>query len=138
LEKTLPYFYAMEIAVTNGITVIVEANYLPHHSDPREDRYVFGYHIVIENGSLHTVQLLRRHWFIIDAAAQVREVEGEGVVGEQPILLPGERFEYASYCDLNTEMGKMRGTYLMTRHDESALFKVEIPEFRMIVPSKLN
>ncbi len=128
----------MEIAVTNGITVTVETNYLPHHSDPREERYIFGYHIIIENGSQHPVQLLRRHWFIIDAAAQVREVEGEGVVGEQPILLPGERYEYASYCDLNTEMGKMRGNYLMTRQDDGALFEAEIPEFKMIVPSKLN
>ncbi|MFN0214605.1 MAG: Co2+/Mg2+ efflux protein ApaG [Saprospiraceae bacterium] len=128
----------MEIAVTHGITVAVETNYLPQHSEPREDRYVFGYHIMIENGSQHTVQLLRRHWFITDAAAQVREVEGEGVVGEQPVLLPGERYEYASYCDLSTEMGKMSGTYLMTRHEDSALFKVQIPEFRMVVPSKLN
>lgn len=128
----------MEIAVTNGITVAVETNYLPNHSDSRANRYVFGYHIMIENGSPHTVQLLRRHWFITDGAAQVREVEGEGVVGEQPILPPGERYEYASFCDLNTEMGKMRGNYLMTRYDEGALFEVEIPEFRMIVPSKLN
>ncbi len=128
----------MEIAVTNGITVAVETNYLPNHSDPRISRYVFGYHIMIENGSMHTVQLLRRHWFITDGAAQVREVEGEGVVGEQPILAPGERYEYASFCDLNTELGKMRGNYLMSRYDEGALFEVEIPEFRMIVPSKLN
>jgi len=128
----------MEIAVTNGITVAVETNYLPHHSDPREGRYIFGYHIMIENGSSQTVQLLRRHWFITDAAAQIREVEGEGVVGEQPIILPGERYEYASYCDLNTEIGKMRGHYLMTRSEDDALFEAEIPEFRMVVPSKLN
>ncbi len=128
----------MEIAVTNGITVAVETNYLPHHSDPREGRYIFGYHIMIENGSTQTVQLLRRHWYITDAAAQIREVEGEGVVGEQPIIPPGERYEYASYCDLNTEIGKMRGHYLMTRRDDDALFEAEIPEFRMVVPSKLN
>lgn len=128
----------MEIAVTNGITVAVETNYLPSHSAPREGLYVFGYHITIENGSPHTVQLLRRHWYITDGAAQIREVEGAGVVGEQPILPPGERFEYASYCDLHTEIGKMRGTYLMTLVDEGAFFEVEIPEFRMIFPSKLN
>lgn len=128
----------MEIAVTNGITVAVETNYLPHHSDPREGRYIFGYHIMIENGSPHTVQLLRRHWYITDGAAQVREVEGEGVVGEKPILSPGERYEYASFCDLNTEIGKMRGNYLMTRHEEDIQFEVEIPEFRMIAPGKLN
>lgn len=128
----------MEIAVTNGITVTVETQYLPHHSEPRLGRYIFGYHILIENGSPHAVQLLRRHWHITDATAQVREVEGEGVVGEQPVLLPGEHYEYASYCDLSTDMGKMSGKYLMTRRDEGALFDVEIPEFRMIVPSKLN
>ena len=128
----------MEIAITNGITVVVETSYLPHHSDPREGRYVFGYHIRIENGSPDTVQLLRRHWFITDAAAQVREVEGEGVVGEQPILPPGDHYEYASYCDLNTEIGKMRGNYLMSRYEEGSFFEAEIPEFRMVVPSKLN
>lgn len=128
----------MEIAITNGITVTVETNYLPHHSNPREGRHIFGYHIMIENGSSHTVQLLRRHWYITDGAAQVREVEGEGVVGEQPILAPGERYEYASFCDLNTEMGKMKGNYLMSRKDNSNLFEVEIPEFRMVAPSKLN
>lgn len=128
----------MEISVTNGIRVAVETNYLPHHSDPREGKYLFGYHIMIENGSPHTVQLLRRHWFITDGAAQVREVEGEGVVGEQPILLPGAQYEYASYCDLHTEIGKMRGTYLMTRQDDDSLFEVEIPEFKMVAPSKLN
>ncbi len=128
----------MEISVTNGITVTVETNYLPQHSDPREGKHLFGYHIMIENGSLHTVQLLRRHWYITDGAAQLREVEGEGVVGEQPIIPPGERYEYASYCDLNSEIGKMRGTYLMVRYDEGDQFEVEIPEFKMIVPCLLN
>ncbi len=128
----------MEISVTNGITVTVESNYLPQHSDPREGKHLFGYHIMIENGSLHTVQLLRRHWYITDGAAQLREVEGEGVVGEQPIIPPGERYEYASYCDLNSEIGKMRGTYLMARYDEGDQFEVEIPEFKMIVPCLLN
>ncbi|MDO8970012.1 MAG: Co2+/Mg2+ efflux protein ApaG [Saprospiraceae bacterium] len=128
----------MEISVTNGITVAVESNYLPQHSDPREGKHLFGYHIMIENGSLHTVQLLRRHWYITDGAAQLREVEGEGVVGEQPIIPPGERYEYASYCDLNSEIGKMRGTYLMARYDEGDQFEVEIPEFKMIVPCLLN
>lgn len=128
----------MEIAVTNGITVAVETEYLPEHSEPSEGKFVFGYHILIENGSPHPVQLLRRHWFITDAVAQLREVEGEGVVGEQPVLLPGERYEYASFCELGTEIGKMRGSYLMTRQDDGSLFDVEIPEFRMVSPEKLN
>ena len=128
----------MEIAVTNGIMVAVETEYLPEHSDPREGKFFFGYHVVIENGSPHTVQLLRRHWFITDAHAQIREVEGPGVVGEQPTMLPGERYEYDSYCDLNTDIGKMRGKYLMVRTDDAALFDVEIPEFKMVSPGKLN
>jgi ApaG protein len=128
----------MEIAVTQGITVTVEHQYLPEHSDQRDSRFVFGYHIRIENGSTFTVQLLRRHWYITDAASQIREVEGEGVVGEQPVLLPGEQYQYTSYCDLNTDMGKMRGTYLMTRREDGTFFEVEIPEFRMVAPSRLN
>ncbi|MDX1912104.1 MAG: Co2+/Mg2+ efflux protein ApaG [Saprospiraceae bacterium] len=128
----------MEIAITQGITVAVEHQYLPEHSDQREHRFVFGYHIRIENGSPYTVQLLRRHWYITDAASQLREVEGEGVVGEQPVLLPGEHYQYTSYCDLNTDMGKMRGTYLMTRREDGGFFEVEIPEFKMVAPSKLN
>lgn len=128
----------MEISVTNGITVAVETKYLPHHSDPRSDRYVFGYHIMIENGSPNTVQLLRRHWYITNGVAQLREVEGEGVVGEQPILAPGERYEYASFCDLDTEIGKMHGNYLMCRHDDDLLFEVNIPEFKMVAPGILN
>lgn len=128
----------MEMAVTNGILVAVETQYLSQHSSPREGVFVFAYHILIENSSPHTVQLLRRHWYITDAAAQIREVEGEGVVGEQPVLPPGGRYEYASYCDMNTEIGKMRGKYQMLLHGEDTLFDVEIPEFKMVAPSKLN
>ena len=96
----------MVTSLTNGITVRVTTKYLPQHSNPRAHRYLFGYFISIENGSLYTIQLLRRHWFITDGMGQVREVEGEGVVGEQPVLLPGEEFSYSSYCDLETEIGK--------------------------------
>lgn len=132
------YFYRMEIAVTNGITVAVESVFLPQHSNHREHRYIHAYYIQIENGSPYTVQLLRRHWYIYDGPAQVREVEGEGVVGEQPILAPGEKFEYRSYCDLSFEIGKMRGYYTMHRLEDDILFEVEIPEFKMVDPCLLN
>ncbi|MCA0236324.1 MAG: Co2+/Mg2+ efflux protein ApaG [Bacteroidetes bacterium] len=128
----------MEIFTTNGITVRVETQYMPFHSNPRQSKFIFGYHITIENGSTHTVQLLRRHWVINDSDGQVREVEGEGVIGLQPVLSPGESHAYDSYCDLSTEFGKMSGTYLMMRLDNETLFEVTIPEFRMAAPFKLN
>lgn len=128
----------MEILTTNGITVSVETQYLPEHSDPRELKFLFGYHILIENGSTFTVQLLRRHWVIQDADGQLREVEGEGVIGVQPVLQAGESHEYASFCNFTAEIGKMRGTYLMSRLDDGSLFEVSIPEFKMVAPFKLN
>lgn len=132
------YFYGMLTSLTNGITVRVTTQYLPQHSNPRAHRYLFGYHITIENGSLDTVQLLRRHWFITDGMGQVREVEGEGVVGEQPILTPGEEFGYNSYCDLTTEIGKMSGYYIMLREEDGVQFEAEIPEFKLVSTSVLN
>ena len=128
----------MEILTTNGITITVETQYLPQHSDPKEGKFIFGYHITIENGSDYTIQLLRRHWFIYDASGAVREVEGEGVIGQQPVLQPGEYHQYASYCDLKTDLGKMRGTFLMTRRDDDSFFDVPVPEFKMCMPARMN
>ncbi len=128
----------MEILTTNGITVSVETQYLPAHSDPRASKFIFGYFITIENGSPHTVQLMSRRWMIHDASTTVREVKGDGVVGQQPVLQPGESYSYSSYCDLSAEIGKMQGAYLMTRTDDRSNFEVTIPEFKLIVPFKLN
>jgi ApaG protein len=128
----------MDVQTTNGITVSVQTQYLPMHSNPRAGKLIFGYHIAIENGSLHTVQLLRRRWVIQEASGEIREVEGEGVIGQQPIIPPGESHEYTSFCNLCSEMGKMSGTYLMTRRDNGSLFEVTIPEFQMVAPFKLN
>ena len=100
--------------------------------------YVFTYRISIENNSQHTVQLLRRHWYIHDANTLVREVEGEGVVGQQPVLEAGESHEYVSGCNLKSGMGKMYGNYLMERVIDGKKFKVKIPEFTMFAPFKLN
>ena len=134
-EQTHP---GMETLTTNGITVSVETQYLPAHSNPREQKFIFGYHIVIENGSPYTVQLLRRHWVIRDADNRLREVEGEGVIGQQPVMHPGDSHEYASFCNLDTEIGKMHGTYLMKRLDDESHFEVTIPEFKMVAPFRLN
>ncbi len=128
----------METSTTNGITVSVETQYLPSHSNPREGKFIFGYHITIVNRSFFTVQLLRRHWVITNADGIMREVEGEGVIGQQPVLAPGEGHEYTSFCHLETEIGRMSGTYLMSRYDDNTYFEVTVPEFRMAAPFKLN
>ena len=128
----------METLTTNNITVSVETQYLDGHSNPRASKCVFGYHITIENRSPHTVQLLRRRWLIQDACGTIREVEGAGVVGLQPVLAPGETYEYASFCNFDTDMGKMVGTYLMARTDDGSFFEANIPEFLLVAPFKQN
>ena len=100
--------------------------------------FVFTYKIIIENHSDNTVKLLRRRWNIYDSNGVVREVEGEGVVGQQPVLEPGEIHEYVSGCNLRTNLGKMAGTYLMERVFDGRHFQVVIPEFTLIVPYRLN
>ncbi|MCS6928768.1 MAG: Co2+/Mg2+ efflux protein ApaG [Saprospiraceae bacterium] len=128
----------MKALTTAGITVRAEAFYLPEHSKPQENRYLFGYRIAIENGSKHTVQLISRRWLIRNALGMRREVEGLGVVGQQPILAPGYAFEYSSYCDLDTDIGAMVGIYFMKRIDDGAWFTVQIPQFMLVVPARLN
>ncbi|MFY7908370.1 MAG: Co2+/Mg2+ efflux protein ApaG [Emticicia sp.] len=125
-------------AVTAGVKVTVKTEYQPSYSNPIQEHYVFTYHIRIENNSENTIQLIRRQWFIFDTNATVREVEGEGVIGVQPVLEPGEIHEYVSGCNLKTTIGKMVGTYLMERLIDGKQFHVEIPEFNLIVPYRLN
>ena len=128
----------MDTKTTEGVKVTVTTNYLPDYSSPVQQHYVFAYKITIENKSEFTVKLLRRHWYIHDATGTVREVEGEGVVGQQPTLEPGESHEYVSGCNLKTGIGKMSGTYLMERLVDGKQFYATIPEFTLIVPYKLN
>jgi len=128
----------METLTTNGIKISVESSYQSDQSKPIQQQYVFSYEITIENKSSHTVQLLRRHWFIFDSAGIRREVEGEGVIGQQPILKPGELHRYTSWCPLFSGMGKMHGVYSMVRLTDDASFKVRVPEFTMIAPTFLN
>ncbi|MCX2741585.1 Co2+/Mg2+ efflux protein ApaG [Pontibacter anaerobius] len=128
----------MDTKTTEGVKVSVTTNYLPDYSSPVQQHFVFAYRIKIENNSEFTVKLLRRHWYIHDATGQMREVEGEGVVGQQPTLEPGEMHEYVSGCNLKTGIGKMRGTYLMERMVDGRQFDVTIPEFTLVVPYKLN
>ena len=128
----------MDTTTTQGVKVTVTTNYLPDYSSPGQQHFVFAYKINIQNNSEFTVKLLRRHWFIHDSNGVVREVEGEGVVGQQPVLEPGESHEYVSGCNLKSGIGKMRGTYLMERLVDGKQINVIIPEFVLIVPYKLN
>lgn len=124
--------------ITDGVKVSVVTEYQADYSSPRQSHYVFTYRITIENCSAYTIQLLRRHWFIYDSNNTQKEVEGEGVVGQQPVLEPGETHQYVSGCNLKTGIGKMNGTYLMERVVDGKQFKVVIPEFVLILPYLLN
>jgi ApaG protein len=131
-------FDAMVTEITQGIRVTVETEYQPSYSSPSQYHYVFTYRITIENQSENTIQLLRRHWYISDAGYAAREVEGEGVVGQQPVLEPGQSHQYVSGCNLKSGIGKMTGTYLMERIVDGTKLSVNIPEFVMVAPLRLN
>jgi ApaG protein len=96
----------MTSAVSHEVKVTVETFYQADYSYPMSQHFMFAYRITIQNNGKYTVQLLRRHWYIVDGVGLHREVEGEGVVGEQPVIKPGEKYEYISGCDLKTDMGK--------------------------------
>lgn len=128
----------MVTEITEGVKISVETEYQPEYSSPSQYHYVFTYRITIENRSENTLQLLRRHWYIHDANTMLREVEGKGVVGQQPVLEPGQVHKYVSGCNLKSGIGKMRGTYLMERVVDGKTFNVVIPEFTMVVPFKYN
>jgi len=120
-------------ATTRAIKVIVKPFYLEDQSSPSDDHYVWAYHVRIENHGSETVQLRRRHWRITDGMGQVHEVRGPGVVGEQPVLGPGESFEYTSGTPLKTPSGIMVGSYEMETRDGSS-FSVAIPAFSLDSP----
>ena len=120
----------MSDAVTNGIRVEVLCRYAPENSRPLHHEWVFQYTVRITNEGSDTVQLISRHWIITDALEHAEEVRGPGVVGEQPVLPPGESFKYSSWCPLRTPTGVMRGTYQMSRTDGTQ-FDIEIAPFAM-------
>ena len=129
----------MVTQTTQGVRVSVVTEYQPEYSNPIQAHFVFTYKITIENCGDHTVKLLRRHWFIHDAYTLVsREVKGDGVVGQQPTLEPGHTHEYVSGCNLKSGVGKMYGVYEMERVMDGQLFEVQIPEFTMVSPYRLN
>ncbi len=124
--------------VSEGVKVSVETFYQSDYSNPVQSEFVFAYRITLENHNSFAVKLHRRHWYIFDSNGSHREVEGEGVIGVQPSLLPGETYQYVSGCNLRTEMGKMYGTYQMENLHSKQMFDVSIPSFEMFVPFKSN
>ncbi len=124
--------------VTSNVEVKVETKFLDGCSDVRKGHYLFAYSIRIKNTNPFSVQLLSRHWKIQDSLSPVRYVNGEGVVGERPILLPGDSYEYQSYCDLTSSLGFMEGSYIFRIEDMDELIEVDIPRFELALSSKLN
>ncbi len=124
-------------AVTNNIRVEVLSRYAPENSRPRQSQWVFQYTVRITNQGTETVQLISRHWIITDALDHVEEVQGPGVIGEQPVLAPGESFKYSSWCPLETPTGIMRGTYQMIRIGGGE-FDIEIAPFALRAPYTVN
>lgn len=128
----------MFVEVTNGVKIAVETAFQPFYSDAGKNEYVFSYTVTIENLSDFTIQLRRRHWFIYESTGGIDEVEGEGVIGLQPILEPGQKHVYTSGCNLHTPIGKMSGFYQMERTMDGRFFDVKIPSFTMVAPYLLN
>jgi len=119
--------------------IVVEVNpeYSPEHSEPERNHFVFIYYISIQNRGNRSAQLISRHWVITDANGKVEEVRGDGVVGEQPVLAPGDEHCYNSFCVLETHVGCMQGSYMMLGEDGRS-FDAPIPAFTLAVPGALN
>ncbi len=120
-----------------NISVEVTPNYIPEQSDPAENNYVFSYTVTIINNGDMPAKLLTRHWIITSANGETQEVKGDGVVGEQPHLKPGEGFQYTSGTLMNTATGSMTGSYQM-QADDGYRFEADIPEFYLVVPNTLH
>jgi ApaG protein len=125
-------------AITHGVRVTVDSHFLPERSHADARLWVFAYHIRIENLGERTVQLLSRHWVITDSEGHVEEIRGPGVVGEQPILSPGEGFEYTSGCPLRTSFGTMHGSYQMINVDDGTSFEATIAAFALCQPELIH
>jgi ApaG protein len=127
----------MSDATTRGVRVQVESAYIPERSAPEEGRYFFAYHVRISNEGAQTVQLVSREWIITDGDGGVERVQGLGVVGQQPVLAPGQAFEYTSFCPLGTPVGCMHGSYRMVITGGES-FEAAIAPFSLAVPTAVN
>ena len=128
----------MSDTTTRGVRVQVRPRFVPEQSDPDNSQWLFAYHITIRNDGEKTVQLISRHWVITNGEGKVEEVRGPGVVGYQPVLRPGEEFEYTSGCPLTTPVGTMHGEFNMVVQDSGEKFDARIEPFRLAVPRVLN
>lgn len=127
----------MSDTTTRGIRIQVKSTYLSDQSSPRDDHYLFAYHVRISNVGTDTAQLISREWIITSAEGEVERVKGPGVVGEQPVLAPGSSFEYTSYCPLKTPVGSMQGSYqMMTAAGDK--FDAQIAPFTLAAPHALH
>jgi ApaG protein len=128
----------MSDTTTRGVRILVRPRFIPEQSDPDNGQWLFAYHITIRNLGEQTVQLISRHWVITNGEGKVEEVRGPGVVGYQPILKPGEEFEYTSGCPLTTPVGTMHGEFNMIVSGSGEKFDAVIEPFRLAVPKALN
>ena len=128
----------MSDTVTRGVRIQVRPRFIPEQSDPDNGQWLFAYHITIRNQGGETVQLISRHWVITNGEGKVEEVRGPGVVGYQPVLKPGEEFEYTSGCPLTTPVGTMHGEFNMVVPGSGEKFDAKIEPFRLAVPKALN
>lgn len=128
----------MNETTTRGVCITVRPRFVPEQSDPDNGQWLFAYHITIRNQGDQPVQLLSRHWIITNGEGQVEEVRGAGVVGYQPLLKPGEEFQYTSGCPLTTPVGTMHGEFNMVVPDSGEKFDAKIDPFRLAVPKALN
>ena len=128
----------MNSKISGGVKISVETFYQSEYSNPINSEFMFAYKITIENNNDFPVKLLRRHWHIYDSNGSFREVEGEGVVGIQPIITPATSYQYISGCNLRSEIGKMQGSYLLENLNNKKTFNVTIPAFDMLAPFKMN
>jgi len=128
----------MEVLTTNGVTIQVDTFYQAKHSHPKENRFIHAYQITIKNENNVDVKLTDRHWYIVDAHGNMREVSGEGVIGKQPELAPMQEHKYVSWSPIPTDLGKMYGYYTFLNLDTQETFLVSIPEFKLTCPAKLN
>ncbi len=128
----------MNSKISGGVKVSVETFYQSEYSNPINNEFMFAYKITIENSNDFPVKLLKRRWHIYDSNGSIREVEGDAVVGVQPVIASGASYQYVSSCNLRTEMGKMQGTYLLENQHNKKTFNVLIPAFLLETPFKMN
>ena len=132
MAETLALLFP-DVAVTGDLTVRGAVSYLPEQTAPDQERWFWSYHVRIENGGARTVQLMERYWKIVDGRGNVHEVRGQGVVGEMPVIAPGDSFDYVSGCPLDTSAGSMQGHYIFV-DEEGETINAGIPEFSLLSP----